>query len=43
MKKTVKTVAIALIIAFFGSVILQFGYNMLFVNPYATETTKGGD
>ena len=43
MKKTVKRVAIFLVIAFFGSTLLQFGYNMLFVNSYAAETTKGGD
>ena len=43
MKKTIKTVAILLIISLFGSILLQFGYNMLFVKPYAAETTKGGD
>ena len=39
----VKKVAIGLVIAFFGSIILQFAYNMLFLNPVVGETTKGGD
>ena len=43
MKRIMKTVALCLVIAFFGSIILQFAYNMLFVKPYAAETTKGGD
>ena len=43
MKKTVKKVALFLVVAFFGSILLQFGFNMLFVKPYAAETTKGGD
>ena len=43
MKKTVKRVALFLAIALFGSILLQFGFNMLFVNSYAAETTKGGD
>ena len=38
-----KKVAVALVIAFFGSVILQFAYNMLFLNPVVGETAKGGD
>ena len=43
MKKTISLVAIVLVVAIIGSVALQFGYNMLFVNPFAAETTKGGD
>ena len=43
MNKIVKTTALAVAIAILASVLLQFGYNMLFVSPYATETTKGGD
>ena len=43
MKKRIKIVAITLIIALFASVIIQFGYNMLFVKPVVNETTKGGD
>ena len=41
--RTIKIAALALIIVFFGSIILQFGYNMLFVKPVVAETTKGGD
>ena len=43
MKKIVKRVSILLVIALLGSMIGQFGYNMLFVKSYAAETTKGGD
>ena len=43
MRKIIKRVALLLVIALFGSIIGQFGYNMLFVKPYAAETTKGGD
>ena len=39
MKKIVILIAVLLL----GSILLQFGYNMLFVNPTAYETTKGGD
>ena len=39
--KTIKIAALILIVAFFGSVILQFGYNMLFVQPFAAEATIG--
>ena len=42
-KKVIRLVALGLVIAFFGSVLVQFGCNMLFVNPFAAETTKGGD
>ena len=41
--RTIKIAALALIIVFFGSIILQFGYNMIFVKPVVAETTKGGD
>ena len=42
MKKKWK-ILIAVAGVFVGSIVGQFGYNMLFVSPYATETTKGGD
>ena len=43
MKNALKIIAIILPIAILGSVLVQFGYNMLFVNPVVAETTKGGD
>ena len=46
MKKPLKTVAMILLISIIvgiASVVIQFGYNMLFVSPVAYETTKGGD
>ena len=43
MGKTVKWIALGLVIAFLASILVQFGYNMLFVTSYAAETTKGGD
>ena len=43
MRKRIKFIAIMLIVAFFASVIIQFGYNMLLVEPVVNETTKGGD
>ena len=43
MKNLWMIVAIALVASIVGSVLLQFGYNMLFVTPVAYETTKGGD
>ena len=43
IKKIVKIAAISLVAAFLGSILIQFGYNMLFVSPMAFETTKGGD
>ena len=43
MKKTIITISILLIITLFGSIAVQFAYNMLFVSPVAYETTKGGD
>ena len=39
--KTIKIAALILLIAFFGSIIVQFGYNMLFVQPFAAESTIG--
>ena len=38
-----KITALVLVISLFASILLQFGYNMIFVNPVAHETTKGGD
>ena len=43
MKKICKRVALLLILALFGSIIIQFAYNMLLVKPYVPELTKGGD
>ena len=43
MKKIIKIGALGFAILFLGSIALQFGYNMLFVKPFAAETTKGGD
>ena len=43
MKRTVKITALSLVLLFFGSIIIQFAYNMLLVKPFASETTKGGD
>ena len=39
--KTVKTAALILLISLFCSIIVQFGYNMLFVQPFAAEATIG--
>ena len=39
----VKKVIVALVIVLLGSILLQFVYNMLFLNPVVGETTKGGD
>ena len=43
MRKKITKAVILLVALFFASVIIQFGYNMLFVKPIAHETTKGGD
>ena len=45
MKKSsvVKRIAFILVILLFCSILLQFAYNMLFLNPVVGETTKGGD
>lgn len=43
MKNPWTIVALVLVVALVGSVLLQFGYNMIFVTPVAYETTKGGD
>ena len=42
MKKVIIIVIVAIAL-FILSVLGQFGYNMLFVQPVAAETTKGGD
>ena len=42
MKKVLKITAITLI-AILASILLQFAYNMIFINPYEPELTKGGD
>ncbi|MBR5449003.1 MAG: hypothetical protein IKV43_03355 [Clostridia bacterium] len=42
-RRIIRTVALSLIISFFASILIQFGYNMLFVKPTAYETTNGGD
>ena len=43
MKRTIKIVALVLVVSLLGSIVLQFGFNMLFVKPVVNETTKGGD
>ena len=43
MKKTWVKIILGVVIVIVLSVAIQFGYNMLFVKPYALETTKGGD
>ena len=43
MKRKIKIVALVLVVSLLGSIVLQFGFNMLFVKPFAAETTKGGD
>ncbi|MBO5711919.1 MAG: hypothetical protein J6R47_03685, partial [Acholeplasmatales bacterium] len=43
MKKIIKKIIIIVFAALIGSVLLQFGYNMLFVKEAVFETTKGGD
>ncbi len=43
IKKWIIIISLSLIGAFLLSVLIQFGYNMLFVNPVVGETTKGGD
>jgi hypothetical protein len=43
MKRTVKIIALSLVLVFFGSVIIQFAYNMLLVKSVVGETAKGGD
>ena len=40
MNKTVKIISLAIVVSLFASILLQFGFNMLFVNPYAAEATK---
>ena len=43
MKKRYKTLIILVLALFFGSILLQFGYQFLFVKPYEPVLTKGGD
>ena len=43
MKKRYKTVVILVLALFFGSIVLQFGYQFLFVKPYEPVLTKGSD
>ena len=43
MKKTCKKVALLTLIALLGSILLQFGYNMLFVKPFVPELVIGSD
>ena len=43
MKNPWIIVVLVLVFAFIGSILLQFGYNAIFVTPVAHETTKGGD
>ena len=42
-KKVITLVSLGLVAALVASILGQFGYNMLFVKPFAAETTKGGD
>ena len=43
MKKPVKKIIIFSLITILSSIVIQFGYNMLFVKEVVNETTKGGD
>ena len=43
MKKTCKKIAILTLLALILSIVLQFGYNMLFVKPYVPELEIGSD
>ena len=43
MKKPVKKIIIFSLITILSSIVIQFGYNMLFVKEVVHETTKGGD
>ena len=43
MKKVISRGVILALVAALSSVVVQFGYNMIFVKPIAHETTKGGD
>ena len=43
MKKKAKMFILLLIALFFGSIVLQFGYNFLLIQPYEPVLTKGGD
>ena len=41
MNKNIKTVILIIVIAILASILIQFGYNMLFVKPYAAEGEIG--
>ena len=41
MNKNIKTVILIIVIAILASILIQFAYNMLFVNPYAAEGKIG--
>ena len=43
MKKGMKRLVLLVAVLFLGSVVLQFGYNFLFIKVYEPELTKGGD
>ena len=43
MRKKAVIISCTLLAALLGSVAIQFACNMLFVKPFAAETTKGGD
>ena len=43
MKKTCKKIALLTLLALVGSILLQFGYNMLFVKPFVPELVIGSD
>jgi hypothetical protein len=43
MKMTCKTIALLTLLALLGSILIQFGYNMLFVKPYEPVLEIGTD
>ena len=43
MKKKCKIIALFTLLALFGSILIQFGYNMLFVKPFVPELVIGTD
>ena len=43
MNKTCKKIALLTLLALVGSILLQFGYNMLFVKPFVPELVIGSD
>ena len=42
-RKRIVLIAVLILVVLVGSVLLQFGYNMLFIPIYEPELTKGGD